>query len=232
MLLLVNGVRLNDNLYDQANIGTNFPIDLGTRSSGWSLISSRARRCTGPTPSLAWSTSSRATGASCPGPKCRWKRQPRQCQGAPVGGHRGCPTAATGWWQPRATRRGADLPQATTPQQQQPRRGPGLDFDRSTQLFARMRRDGLALTPRMPRRHRAMPTAAFSGCWRPALPSSPTRAPAWRPEHRAVSPTLAFTGRAHAALPPRRRLCVSTTHRSPSTATWVPGNGGAVNCSG
>ena len=28
MLLLVNGVRFNDNLYDQATIGTDFPIDL------------------------------------------------------------------------------------------------------------------------------------------------------------------------------------------------------------
>ena len=28
MLLLVNGVRFNDNLYDQASIGTDFPIDL------------------------------------------------------------------------------------------------------------------------------------------------------------------------------------------------------------
>ncbi|HTH10691.1 MAG TPA: Plug domain-containing protein, partial [Acidovorax sp.] len=28
VLLLVNGVRFNDNLYDQASIGTDFPLDL------------------------------------------------------------------------------------------------------------------------------------------------------------------------------------------------------------
>ena len=76
----------------------------------------------------------------------------------------------------------------------------GLDFDRSTQLFARMRRDGLALTLAHAGRHKGVPTARSRRCSTTRAPSSPTRAPAWRPEYTAqVSPTLAFTGRAHAA---------------------------------
>ncbi len=125
VLLLVNGVRLNDNLYDQANIGTDFPIDLDLIERV-EFVSGRARRCTGPTPSLAWSTSSRVTGTNCPGPRWRWKRAARAvprraCRWAPW-----MPTAATGWWQPPGPRAGRRplLPKLRRPQQQ-PRRGPG-----------------------------------------------------------------------------------------------------------
>lgn len=41
VLLLVNGVRFNDNLYDQATIGTDFPIDLDLVDPGG--VCARAR---------------------------------------------------------------------------------------------------------------------------------------------------------------------------------------------
>ena len=76
--------------------------------------------------SLAWSTSSRATGASCPGPRWLWKRAARAVPRRALSV--GTVDAYGGDWLVAATgpRAGAQtlLPKLRRPQQQ-PRRGPG-----------------------------------------------------------------------------------------------------------
>lgn len=75
----------------------------------------------------------------------------------------------------------------------------GLDYDRSTQLFARMRRDGLTLTLAHGERTKGIPTAAFSQVFndpRSRYIDTSTRVAA---EYTAQwQPTLAFTARLHA----------------------------------
>ena len=126
VLLLVNGVRLNDNLYDQANIGTDFPIDLD--------LIERVEFVSGPGSAVYGANAFFGVvnvitrdGHQLPGaPGGGGSGQPGQCQGAPVGGHRGClrRRLAGGSHPGHAPGRRPLLPKLRRPQQQ-PRRGPG-----------------------------------------------------------------------------------------------------------
>lgn len=74
-----------------------------------------------------------------------------------------------------------------------------LDFDRSTQLFARMQREGLTLTLAHGERTKGTPTASFSQAFndpRSRYIDTTTRLAA-ETTHQ-ISPSLALTGRVHA----------------------------------
>lgn len=201
VLLLVNGVRLNDNLYDQANIGTDFPIDLD--------LIERVEFVSGPGSAVYGANAFFGVvnvitrdGHQLPGPQVAVEAGSQGSAKARLSV--GTVDAYGGDWlvaATRATRRGADLyfPSYDAPNSNHGV-AQGLDFDRSTQLFARMRRDGLALTLAHAERHKGVPTAAFSQVFndpRSRVTDQSTRLAA---EYTAqVSPTLAFTGRAHAA---------------------------------
>lgn len=199
VLLLVNGVRFNDNIYDQASIGTDFPVDLD--------LVDRVEFVPGP-------------GSAVYGANAFFgvinviTRDGRQLAGPQVsveaGSHAsakvrlsvGTVDAQGGDWLISATRttaRGADLyfPSFDTPS------GNGgvahrLDFDRSTQLFARMHHEGLTLTLAHGERTKGVPTAAFSQVFndqRSRYIDTSTRLAA---EYTTqLLPSLAFTGRLH-----------------------------------
>ena len=200
VLLLVNGVRFNDNVYDQASIGTDFPIDLD--------LVERVEFVPGP-------------GSAVYGANAFFgvinviTRDGRQLGGPQVSteagshGHAklrfsvGATDAQGGDWLIAATRstaRGADqyYPAFDAPASH-PGVAHGLDYDRSTQLFARMRRDGLTLTLAHGERTKGIPTAAFSQVFndpRSRYIDTSTRMAA---EYTAQwQPTLAFTARLHA----------------------------------
>ncbi len=76
----------------------------------------------------------------------------------------------------------------------------GLDFDRSTQLFARMRRDGLALTLAHAERHKGVPTAAFSQVFNDPRSQFTDQSTRLAAEYTAKSrPRWPSPARAHAA---------------------------------
>jgi outer membrane receptor protein involved in Fe transport len=200
VLLLVNGVRFNDNLYDQATIGTDFPLDLD--------LVERVEFVPGP--------GSAVYGANAFfGVVNVITRDGRQLAGPQIsveaGSHGsskgrfslGTVDAQGGDWLLAVTRsnsRGADQYYAAF---DAPDTHHGvaqnLDFDRSTQLFARMRRDGLALTLAHGDRVKGTPTAAFSQAFndpRSRFIDTTTRVAA--EFTRELRPSLAFTGRLHA----------------------------------
>lgn len=200
VLLLVNGVRFNDNLYDQAPIGTDFPLDLdlvervefvpGPGSAVYganaffgvvNVITRDGRQLPGPQVSIEAGSNGSA--------KARFSLGTVDAQG------RDWLVAVT-----RATARGADqyfsafdAPETHHGVAQR------LDFDRSTQLFARMHQEGLTLTLAHGERTKGTPTAAFSQAFndpRSRYIDTNTRVAAEYTQQ--VQPSLAFTGRLHA----------------------------------
>ena len=116
VLLLVNGVRLNDNLYDQANIGTDFPIDLD--------LIERVEFVSGPGSAVYGANAFFGVvnvitrdGHQLPGPQVAVEAGSQGSAKAPCRWAPWMPTAATGWWQPPGPRAGAQTftSQATTP---------------------------------------------------------------------------------------------------------------------
>ncbi|RZJ15291.1 MAG: TonB-dependent receptor [Acidovorax sp.] len=200
VLLLVNGVRFNDNVYDQATIGTDFPLDLdlvdrvefvpGPGSAVYganaffgvvNVITRNGRQLAGPQVSVEAGSHGSAKGRFSVGT---------------VDTHGGDWLVAVS----RATSRGADqyfsafdAPATNHGVAQR------LDFDRNTQLFARMQHEGLALTLAHGERTKGTPTAAFSQAFndpRSRFIDTNTRVAA---EYtRQLQPSLAFTGRLHA----------------------------------
>ena len=200
VLLLVNGVRFNDNLYDQAPIGTDFPLDLdlvervefvpGPGSAVYganaffgvvNVITRDGRQLPGPQVSAEWGSHGSA--------KARFSVGTVDAQG--------------GDWLlavTRATARGDDVylsafdaPETNHGVAQR------LDFDRSTQLFARMQRDGVALTLAHGERVKGTPTAAFSQVFNdPRARYIDTNTRIAAEVTRQVLPSLAFTGRVQA----------------------------------
>lgn len=200
VLLLVNGVRFNDNVYDQATIGTDFPLDLdlvdrvefvpGPGSAVYganaffgvvNVITRNGRQLAGPQVSVEAGSHGSAKGRFSVGT---------------VDTHGGDWLVAVS----RATSRGADqyfsafdAPATNHGVAQR------LDFDRNTQLFARMQHEGLALTLAHGERTKGTPTAAFSQAFndpRSRFVDANTRVAA---EYtRQLQPSLAFTGRLHA----------------------------------
>jgi outer membrane receptor protein involved in Fe transport len=200
VLLLVNGVRFNDNLYDQATIGTDFPLDLdlvdrvefvpGPGSAVYgpnaffgvvNVITRDGRQLAGPQLSVAAGSHGSA--------KARFSVGTVDAQG--------------GDWLvalTRASSRGADQYFAAfdTPASNQGV-AQRLDFDRSTQLFARMQRDGLSLTLAHGERSKGTPTAAFSQTFNdPRSRSIDTTTRVAAEYASQLQPSLAFTGRVHA----------------------------------
>lgn len=200
VLLLVNGVRFNDNLYDQAPFGTDFPIDLdliervefvpGPGSAVYganaffgvvNVITRDGREMAGPQVSLEAGSRGSTKGRFSVGT---------------VDAHGGDWLVAV----TRSHRRGADQYYAAydTPESNHGI-AQRLDFDRSTQLFARMHRDGLSLTLAHGERTKGTPTAAFSQAFndpRSRLLDTSTRVAA--EITRELQPSLTFTGRLHA----------------------------------
>lgn len=200
VLLLVNGVRFNDNIYDQASIGSDFPLDLD--------LVDRVEFVPGP--------GSAVYGANAFfGVVNVITRDGRQLAGpqvsTEVGSHGsaklrfsvGTVDAQGGDWllsATRATTRGADqhYPAFETPA------NPGgvaqrLDYDRSTQLFARMHREGLTLTLAHGERTKGVPTAAFSQVFNDPRSRFIDKSTRLAAEYTTqLQPSLAFTGRLHA----------------------------------
>ena len=200
VLLLVNGVRLNDNVYDQASIGTDFPLDLdlvervefvpGPGSAVYganaffgvvNVITRNGQQLAGPQVS--------AEAGSHGSAKLRFSLGTGDGQG--------------GDWLIAATRsatRGADhyYPAFDSPSSHHGV-AQGLDHDRSTQLFARLQNRGLTLTLVHGERTKGVPTAAFSQVFndpRSRYTDTHTRLAA---EYATqLRPSLAFTGRVHA----------------------------------
>lgn len=200
VLLLVNGVRFNDNLYDQASIGTDFPIDIdlidrvefvpgpGSAVYGASaffgvinVITKEGHQLAGP----QVSTEVGSHGSS----KVRFS------YGAAESPGRDWLISAT-----RSNARGTDHYYASF---DNPGTNSGvargLDFDRSTQLFASMRNEGLSLTLAHGERVKGVPTAAFSQVFndpRSRFVDTSTRiAAAYTTE---IQPLLSMTARLHA----------------------------------
>lgn len=200
VLLLVNGVRFNDNLYDQAPIGTDFPLDLD--------LIDRVEFVPGPGSAVYGANAFFGVlnvitrdGRQMPGPQVSVEAG---SQGSTKGRFSvGTVDAEGGDWLfalTRSNHRGADQYYAAfdTPESHHGV-AQSLDFDRSTQVFARMRRDGLALTLAHGERAKGTPTAAYAQAFndpRSRFIDSSTRVAAELT--RQLQPTLAFTGRLHA----------------------------------
>lgn len=197
VLLLVDGVRFNDNLYDQAPIGTDFPIDID--------LIERVEFVPGP--------SAAVYGANAFfGVLNIITREGQHLKGAQVSTELGSHGYAKLRWTvgtvdehggdwllsaSRATARGDDLyfPSFDTASQNHGW-AQGLDYDRSTTLFAKMRRDGVTLSLSHGERTKGLPTAAFSQVFndpRSRVADSSTRLSA---EYAGqVRPALHFTAR-------------------------------------
>ena len=200
VLLLVNGVRFNDNLYDQATIGTDFPLDLdlvdrvefvpGPGSAVYganaffgvvNVITRNGRQLAGPQISVEAGSQGSA--------KARFSLGTVDAQGSDW------LIAVT-----RSSSRGADQYFSAF---DAPETHHGvahrLDFDRNTQLFARMQREGLTLTLAHGERTKGTPTASFSQAFndpRSRYIDTTTRLAA-ETTHQ-ISSSLALTGRVHA----------------------------------
>lgn len=199
VLLLVDGVRFNDNLYDQAPVGTDFPIDID--------LIERVEFVPGP--------SAAVYGANAFfGVINIITRTGRQLQGAQVStelgshGHArlrftlGTADGYGGDWlvsASRSTTRGEDLyfPAYDTSGQNHGL-AQRLDYDRSSSLFVKMRREGVTLSLSHGERAKGLPTAAFSQVFndpRSRVADSSTRMAA---EYAGQwSPALHFTARLH-----------------------------------
>ena len=162
VLLLVNGHRLNDNLYDQALIGTEFPLDMSLverieviRGPGSALYGTSAffavvnvvtRQGTGIDGLEAEAgTASYAT----------WRG--RLTAGAPVG--------SDGSWMASLTRMRSDGPDLYFPEFDTPETNgghtTGTDFDRHDSAFASYSRGPLTVTGLFGSRTKGVPTAAY-----------------------------------------------------------------------
>ena len=200
VLLLVNGVRFNDNVYDQASIGTDFPIDLdlvervefvpgpGSAVYGANAFFGVINVITRDGRQLAGAQVSAEAG-SHGSAKLRFSLGTVDAQG------RDWLIAAT-----RSSTRGADL---YYPAFDSPSSNGGvahrMDFDRSTQLLARMRSEGLTLTLAHGERTKGLPTAAFSQVFNDPRSRFIDTSSRLAAEYTTqLQPSLAFTGRLHA----------------------------------
>lgn len=200
VLLLVDGVRFNDNIYDQAGIGSDFPLDLdlvdrvefvpGPGSAVYganaffgviNVITRKGRQLAGPQVS--------AEAGSHGSAKLRASVGTTDALGADW------LVSAT-----RTTKRGADqrYPVFDTPE------NPGgiaqrLDYDRSTQLFVRRVAAGLALTLAHGERTKGVPTAAFSQVFNDPRSRAVDQTTQLAAEYTTqLQPSLAFTGHLYA----------------------------------
>lgn len=200
VLLLVDGVRFNDNIYDQASIGSDFPLDLD--------LVDRVEFVPGP-------------GSAVYGANAFFgvinviTRNGRQLAGpqvsAEVGSHGSAKLRASvgtvdalgaDWLvsATRSTKRGADqhYPVFDTPE------NPGgiaqrLDYDRSTQLFVRRVAAGLALSLAHGERTKGLPTAAFSQVFNDPRSRAIDQTTQLAAEYTTqLQPSLAFTGHLYA----------------------------------
>jgi iron complex outermembrane receptor protein len=200
VLLLVNGARVNDSVYDQATIGTEFPIDLdlidrvefvpGPGSAVYganaffgvvNVITRSGRQIGGPQVSVEAGTHGAA--------RARLSVGTRDAAG------RDWLVSAS-----RSSTRGGDVCMAAFDTGAAHRGvAQGLDFDRGTQVFARMQHDGLALTLAHGNRYKGTPTGAYSQVFndpRSRIEDHNTRIGA---EYTGqLAPGLEFTGRVHA----------------------------------
>jgi len=200
VLLLVNGTRFNDSLYDQATIGTEFPIDLdlvervefvpGPGSAVYganaffgviNVITRSGRNMAGPQVSVEAGSQGAASA--------RFSLGTRDSLGND--------------WLVAATRRnhpGGDVHMAAydTPATHHGV-ARGLDHDRSTQLLARMQREGLALTLAHGERDKGTPTAAYSQVFNDPRSRISDRNTRLGAEYaRQLAPTLEMSARLHA----------------------------------
>ena len=163
VLLLVDGVRTNDNVYDQAAIGTDFTIDVD--------LIERVEFLPGPGSAIYGANAFFGVinvitkdGAQLAG--TRTSVEVGSKGSARLQGSWGTVDAQGASWLVSVTRsneRGKDLyyPLYDTPHDNNGV-AQGLDHDRSTTLFARMRHEGLALSLSHGERHKGIPTASFS----------------------------------------------------------------------
>lgn len=163
VLLLVDGVRHNDNVYDQAAIGTDFSIDVD--------LIERVEFLPGPGSAIYGANAFFGVinvitkdGAQLAG--ARASVELGSMGHARLLGSWGTVDAQGARWLlsvARANERGKDLyfPLYDTPQNNHGV-AQRLDHDRSTTLFARMRHEGLTLSLSHGERDKGIPTAAFS----------------------------------------------------------------------
>lgn len=200
VLLLVNGVRFNDNLYDQATIGTDFPLDLD--------LVDRVEYVPGPGSAVYGANAFfgvinviTRNGRQLPGPQVSMEAGSQGSAKARFS--LGAVDALGADWLvavTRSTTRGADqyfsafdAPESNQGVAQR------LDFDRSTQLFARMQKEGLTLTLAHGERTKGTPTAAFSQVFNdPRSRFIDTNSRVAAEYSTQLRPSLSFTGRVHA----------------------------------
>ncbi len=199
VLLLVNGIRFNDSLYDQASIGTDFPIDIDLVERV-EFVSGAGSAVYGPNAFFGVINVITRDGAHLRGPRV-------SAEAASHGGRKlrfsaGTVTEEGANWLISATRstsRGADLyfPAFDTPSQNSGI-ARGLDSDRSTQLFASLRNGGLSVYFAHGEREKGVPTGAFSQVFndpRSRVNDTSTRLGA---EYAyPIRSDLSFVGRAH-----------------------------------
>ncbi len=163
VLLLVDGVRYNDNVYDQAAIGTDFIIDTdlierveflpgpGSAIYGANAFFGVVNVITKDLTQLAGASASMEIGS--------------KGHGRLQGNWSTVDARDTRWLVSvaRSSERGKDLyfPLYDTPDDNHGVAS-GLDYDRSTRVFARMRHEGLSLSLAHGERIKGIPTAAFS----------------------------------------------------------------------
>lgn len=200
VLLLVNGVRFNDNLYDQASIGTDFPLDLdlvervefvsGPGSAVYganaffgvvNVITRDGRQLGGPQLSTEWGSHGAA--------KARFSYGTVDSEG------RDWLISAS-----RATVRGADQYYAgyDTPASHSGV-AHGLDDDRSTALFARVRSEGWTVSLTHGERAKGVPTAPYSQVFNDPRSRYVDRSTRLAAEYTtSLQPSLSMTARVHA----------------------------------
>jgi len=163
VLLLIDGVRYNDNVFDQAAIGTDFTIDVdlierveflpgpGSAVYGANAFFGVINVITKDGVQLAGARTSVEVGS-----KGRARLQ---------GSWGTMDAQGTSWLlsMTRSTERGKDLyfPLYDTPQDNHGI-AQGLDYDHSTTLFARIRHEGLSFSLSHGERDKGLPTAAFA----------------------------------------------------------------------
>ena len=200
VLLLVNGVRFNDTVYDQATVGTDFPLDLD--------LVERVEFVPGPGSAVYGANAFfgvvnviTRTGAQLAGLQLSVEAG---SHGSAKGRFSvGTVDAHGGDWLVALTRASRSGTDQYFPAFDAPETNHGiaqrLDYDRQTQLFARMQHENLALTVAHGERTKGTPTAAFSQLFNdPRSRSVDTSTRVAAEYTRQLQPSLAFTGRLHA----------------------------------
>lgn len=163
VLLLVDGVRYNDNVYDQAAIGTDFILDTD--------LIERVEFLPGPGSAIYGANAFFGVinvitkdGAQLAGARASVELG-SQGHARLQGSWGTVDTRGASWLLSvaRSSERGKDLyfPLYDTPDDNHGV-AHGLDYDRSTTVFARMRHEGLSLSLAHSERTKGIPTAAFS----------------------------------------------------------------------